>query len=134
MRKPKKSRKRSISRRDFLKRAAEAAALPLVLAIPTKSRRIVTGEERLRPLREREAGFDEDLNRRLSQGVRPVPPGVKPPPPAPPPKTVINTAYDTSKQTEGTKATFSGKPERSDDTEYETHYDGSTTDYKDDPA
>jgi|SRR5215213_2142802 len=119
-----------VSRRDFLKHGASGVvALPFALAIASNAPNVVTTEERLRPFKEREEAFRADLEAKAGQGVTP-----KPPPPLPPQRkpVPINTAEDTSKNTPGETSTNSKDPPRADDSDPDTYYDGSKTDYKTD--
>jgi hypothetical protein len=127
MAKDAKPSRKGATRREVLKRGAILGIVPFVLAVPSQAKNVVTSNSRLRPLRAREAEFDRAVEDKLAQAVK-QPPAVQHPPP-PPPRGHW-TPRSTSKQTQGTEATFSnrGGQQTSDDTNYVTHYDGSTTD------
>lgn len=123
-----------VSRREFLKHgAAGAVALPFALAIPSNAKNVVTRAERLGPFKEREAAWHEKLVNRLNQGTRPLPPGTKqPPPPTRREPVPYNTTYDTSKSTTKETSTNSQDPPRADDSDSDTHHDGTKEDWKTD--
>ena len=134
MQKKKPNRKKGghsvkFTRRQILR--SGVSSLPFVLAIPSAARAFALDEESMRPFREREAAFDKALRDRVAQ-LQKLPPGATnpPPKPQPPPRMTYNTTWQTSKNTTRTKATFSNN--KSDDTEYETVYDGSQEDWKTD--
>lgn len=125
--------KKEISRRDFLKHgAAGAVALPFALVIPSNALNVVTEIERLRSFKEREAAWRKKLENRLSQGPKPLPPGTRNPPPPPREPVPYNTTSDTSQNTVEETSTSSGDPPKADDSDSDTHYDGSKEDWKTD--
>lgn len=126
---PKDRDDHDISRRDFVKNVASiAVTLPFALIIPSNAPNVITEIERLRPSRERDEAFRKKLQNMLAQIPAPRPTPTPLPRPIPPP-IKKNTPKQRSKNTQVTKATFSGTPPKSDDTQYETIFDGWETYY-----